>query len=114
MFFLSDGVVWTSIAILVCLFSVQRFGTDKVGCTFAPIICIWFASIGGIGIYNFIKYDPGVIRAIINPIYIVQYFKRNKKEAWISLGGVVLSITGLVPYLRTVHHDHSHIPPIRL
>ena len=45
---------------------VQRFGTDKVGYSFAPIICVWFALIGGIGVYNFIKFDPTVVKAI-NP-----------------------------------------------
>lgn len=89
----TDKVVWVSVGILVLLFMVQRFGTDKVGYSFAPIICVWFSLIGGIGIYNFIKYDPSVIKAI-NPKYIVDYFTRNKKDAWISLGGVVLAITG--------------------
>ncbi|XP_020972128.1 potassium transporter 5 isoform X2 [Arachis ipaensis] len=87
-----ERVVGISIGILICLFMVQRFGTDKVGYSFAPIICVWFLFIGGIGVYNFIKYDPIVIKAL-NPAYIVYYFRRNKKDAWISLGGVVLSIT---------------------
>ena len=86
-------IVWISVVILVLLFMIQRFGTDKVGYSFAPILCIWFVFIGVIGVYNFIKFDPTVIKAV-NPIYIVDYFKRNKKEAWISLGGVVLCITG--------------------
>ncbi|KAI4301374.1 hypothetical protein L6164_034659 [Bauhinia variegata] len=98
-----DGVVWISVAILVCLFMVQRFGTDKVGYSFAPIICIWFAFIGGIGVYNFIKYDPSVIKAI-NPKYIIDYFSRNKKDAWISLGGVVLAITGTEALFADVGH----------
>ena len=54
---------------------------------------MWFAFIGGIGVYNFIKYDPTVVKAI-NLKNIVDYFRRNKKDALISLGGVVLSITG--------------------
>ncbi|KAJ0054567.1 hypothetical protein Pint_01025 [Pistacia integerrima] len=98
-----DRVVWISVAILVCLFAVQRFGTDKVGYTFAPIICVWFAFIGGIGVYNFIKFDPWVIKAI-NPAYIVGYFGRNKKNAWISLGGVVLAITGTEALFADVGH----------
>jgi KUP system potassium uptake protein len=89
----SDRIVWISAAILVLLFMAQRFGTDKVGYSFAPIICIWFVLIGGIGLFNFIKFDPNVYKAI-NPKYIVDYFQRNKKDAWISLGGVVLAITG--------------------
>ena len=75
------------------LFSVQRFGTDKVGYSFAPIVSVWFAFNAGIGVYNFIKYDPTVIKAL-NPGYIIDYFKRNGIDAWISLGGVFLCVTG--------------------
>ncbi|XP_027349392.1 potassium transporter 5-like [Abrus precatorius] len=98
-----DQIVLISVAILVGLFMVQRFGTDKVGYTFAPIICIWFTFIGGIGVYNFIKHDPSVIKSI-NPKYIVDYFSRNKKDAWISLGGVVLAITGTEALFADVGH----------
>ncbi|KAF8394540.1 hypothetical protein HHK36_020751 [Tetracentron sinense] len=98
-----ERIVWTSVAILICLFMAQRFGTDKVGYSFAPIICIWFALIGGIGVFNFFKFDPTVIRAI-NPKYIIDYFSRNKKKAWISLGGVVLSITGTEAMFADVGH----------
>jgi KUP system potassium uptake protein len=72
---------------------MQRFGTDKVGSLFAPIILVWFTFIGGIGLYNLFKHDIGVLRAF-NPKYIVDYFKRNGKEGWLSLGGVFLCITG--------------------
>ncbi|MCI05773.1 potassium transporter 5-like, partial [Trifolium medium] len=82
---------------------VQRFGTDKVGYSFAPIICIWFAFIAIIGLYNFIKHDPSVIKAV-NPKYIVDYFIRNKKDAWVSLGGVVLCITGSEALFADVGH----------
>ncbi|KAH6754817.1 high affinity K+ transporter 5 [Perilla frutescens var. hirtella] len=81
----------------------QRFGTDKVGYTFAPIILIWFSFIAAIGIFNFIKYDPSVIKAL-NPKYIIDYFKRNKDQAWISLGGVVLAITGTQVLFADVEH----------
>ncbi|XP_062144754.1 potassium transporter 5-like [Alnus glutinosa] len=98
-----DMIVWISVAILIFLFMIQRFGTDKVGYTFAPIICVWFAFIGGIGLFNFIKFDPTVVKAI-NPNYIVKYFQRNKKEAWISLGGTVLAITGTEALFADVGH----------
>uniref|UniRef100_A0ACD5UYD1 Uncharacterized protein n=1 Tax=Avena sativa TaxID=4498 RepID=A0ACD5UYD1_AVESA len=86
-------VVLISVAILFMLFSVQRFGTDKVGYTFAPVISVWFILIAGIGLYNLVIHDIGVLRAF-NPMYIVQYFKRNGKDGWVSLGGVVLCVTG--------------------
>ncbi|GAU11196.1 hypothetical protein TSUD_341860 [Trifolium subterraneum] len=98
-----NQIVLISVGILIGLFMVQRFGTDKVGYSFAPIICIWFAFIGGIGVYNFIKHDTSVIKAI-NPKYIVDYFIRNKKDAWISLGGVVLAITGTEALFADVGH----------
>ncbi|KAI3460824.1 hypothetical protein Pfo_017487 [Paulownia fortunei] len=98
-----EKIVWAAVAILVLLFMVQRFGTDKVGYTFAPVLCVWFFFIAGIGVYNFIHYDPSVVKAI-NPMYIVHYFKRNKKEAWISLGGVILSITGAEALFADVGH----------
>ncbi|KAJ0111468.1 hypothetical protein Patl1_01050 [Pistacia atlantica] len=90
-----DRIVGVSVAILVCLFAVQRFGTDKVGYSFSPILCIWFALIGGIGVYNFFKFDPTVIKAL-NPVYIVDYFRRNKKQGWISLGSIILVTTAYI------------------
>ncbi|CAK8544313.1 unnamed protein product [Lathyrus sativus] len=98
-----DQIVWISVAILILLFMVQRFGTDKVGYSFAPIICIWFTLIAGIGLYNFIRHDTSVIKAL-NPKYIVDYFIRNKKNAWISLGGVVLCTTGTEALFADVGH----------
>ncbi|GAA0142103.1 transporter [Lithospermum erythrorhizon] len=88
-----DARVGVSIGILIMIFSVQRFGTDKVGFSFAPIVCLWFSFIGVIGLHNLIKYDIGVLRAL-NPKYIIDYFQRHGKDAWVSLGGVVLCITG--------------------
>ncbi|KAL3517464.1 hypothetical protein ACH5RR_020053 [Cinchona calisaya] len=96
-------IVWVSVAILVGLFTFQRFGTDKVGYTFAPVIFIWFAFIAGIGVFNFVKYDPTVVKAI-NPAYIIDYFRRNKKDAWISLGGIVLATTGTEALFADVGH----------
>jgi KUP system potassium uptake protein len=60
----------------------------------APIILTWFILIAGTGIYNLFKHDAGVLKAF-NPKYIVDYFKRNGKQGWISLGGVILCITGI-------------------
>ncbi|EYU26046.1 hypothetical protein MIMGU_mgv1a022280mg, partial [Erythranthe guttata] len=97
------AVVYVSIAILIVIFCVQRFGTDKVGYTFAPAICLWFLFISGIGLYNLFKHDLGVLRAF-NPKYIFDYFKRNGKRGWVSLGGVVLCITGTEAMFADLGH----------
>ncbi|CAN4091456.1 unnamed protein product [Withania somnifera] len=75
-FMTENRITWIAVAILIGLFMFQRFGTEKVGYTFAPILCLWF-----------------VLIAAFNPMYIVWYFQRNGKDAWISLGGVVMCIT---------------------
>ncbi|KAK1319256.1 Potassium transporter 5 [Acorus calamus] len=98
-----DAIVGISIAILVLLFVSQHFGTDKVGYSFAPIILVWFGFIGITGIYNLFKHDVSVLRAF-NPKYIVDYFRRNGKQGWVSLGGVVLCITGTEAMFADLGH----------
>ncbi|XP_074301471.1 potassium transporter 5-like [Silene latifolia] len=101
--FTDDMVVWISVAILIFLFLMQSFGTDKVGYSFAPILCIWFICNAIIGIFNFCKHDWGVIKAV-NPWHIVEYFQRNGKDGWVSLGGMVLCITGTEALFADVGH----------
>ncbi|OIT40119.1 PREDICTED: potassium transporter 7-like isoform X1 [Nicotiana attenuata] len=88
-----DQVVMISVAFLIILFSVQKYGTSKVGLVVGPALFIWFCSLGGIGVYNLIKYDSRVWRAF-NPVHIYYYFKRNSTKAWYSLGGCLLCATG--------------------
>ncbi|KAF7842593.1 Potassium transporter 7 [Senna tora] len=88
-----DQVVMISVACLIVLFSVQKYGTSKVGLAVGPALFLWFCSLAGIGIYNLIKYDTTVLRAF-NPIHIYYFFKRNSTKAWYSLGGCLLCATG--------------------
>ncbi|KAF9613696.1 hypothetical protein IFM89_010138 [Coptis chinensis] len=93
-----DAVVMTSTSILVALFSIQRFGTSKVGLTFAPVLALWFFCLASIGIYNVFRHDLSVLKAI-NPAYIYLFFQRNGRKAWSALGGCVLCITGQASHL---------------
>ncbi|CAN6924453.1 unnamed protein product, partial [Brassica oleracea] len=99
----TNALVLSSIVILVALFSIQRFGTGKVGFLFAPVLALWFFSLGSIGIYNLLKYDITVIRAL-NPYYIVLFFNKNSKQAWSALGGCVLCITGAEAMFADLGH----------
>ncbi|GER33165.1 potassium transporter [Striga asiatica] len=101
----NDVVVLVAVLILVGLFSMQHYGTDKVGWLFAPIVLLWFLMIGGIGIFNLSKYDTSVLRAF-SPIYIYRYLKRGSKKRWMSLGGIMLSITGT----EALFADLAHFP----
>ncbi|KAF8039455.1 hypothetical protein BT93_B1864 [Corymbia citriodora subsp. variegata] len=100
---ISDAVVVVSIIILLALFSIQQFGTGKVGFLFAPILALWFFCLGSIGLYNLLEYDITVLRAV-NPAYIYFFFKKNSGAAWSALGGCVLCITGAEAMFADLGH----------
>ena len=89
---LSRFVVPASIAILVGLFSIQRRGTELVGRFFGPVMVVWFAVLILLGVAQIVDH-PSVLAAV-NPIYAVRYFTEFTSRAFISLGGVVLVVTG--------------------
>ncbi|XP_022748753.1 potassium transporter 11-like isoform X2 [Durio zibethinus] len=101
----NDVVVVVAVVILVGLFSMQHYGTDRVSWLFAPIVLLWFLVIGGIGIFNIWKYDRSVLRAF-SPVHIYRYFKRGGRDGWTSLGGIMLSITGT----EALFADLGHFP----
>ncbi|XP_020979075.1 putative potassium transporter 12 isoform X2 [Arachis ipaensis] len=107
----TNSVVLVSIVVLVALFSIQRFGTSKVGFMFAPILALWFFCLGSIGIYNIVKHDIMVLRAI-NPAFIFYFFKKNGKKAWSALGGCVLCITGAEAMFADL--GHFSVPAIQI
>ncbi len=85
-------VVPLTCAILVGLFSVQKYGTARIGKIFGPIMLLWFGAIALVGIINIIK-NPVVILSL-NPYYAYAYFAANHLHGFIVLGTVVLCITG--------------------
>ncbi|URE07226.1 Potassium transporter [Musa troglodytarum] len=101
----NDVVVLVAVVILVGLFSMQHYGTDKVGWLFAPIVLLWFLLIGVIGALNIWKYDSSVLKAF-SPVYIYRYLRRGKRDSWVSLGGILLSITGT----EALFADLCHFP----
>ena len=78
--------------VLVLLFSLQHKGTTHIGKLFAPIMVLWFVSIGVFGILQILR-EPTVLYAI-NPVYALEFFMNNGTHGIIVLGSVVLCITG--------------------
>ncbi|XP_075638180.1 potassium transporter 4 [Castanea sativa] len=89
--------------ILVGLFALQHFGTHRVAFMFAPVVIIWLVSIFSIGLYNTIFWNPKVVRAL-SPYYIIKFFRETGKDGWISLGGILLSITGTEAMFADLGH----------
>jgi KUP system potassium uptake protein len=81
-----------SIATLVLLFGIQRFGTAKVGAIFAPAMALWFSALAVIGVVNIVKHPE--IFAALNPYYAGQYVLRFPRATLYVVGSVDLCITG--------------------
>jgi len=89
----TGAVVIISCIVLVGLFALQHWGTQRVAFIFAPVVIIWLLCIGSIGLYNIIHWNPKIYRAL-SPHYIIKFFKMTGKDGWLSLGGILLCITG--------------------
>lgn len=88
----SPYIIPITVAILIGLFSVQKYGTELVGKIFGPLTLFWFLTLGGLGIYNIIK-EPLVLMSV-NPYYAYQFFAINTWDGFFVLGSVFLVVTG--------------------
>ncbi|KAH7660139.1 KUP system potassium uptake protein [Dioscorea alata] len=79
--------------ILVCLFALQHYGTHRVGFLFAPIVVMWLLCISLIGVYNILHWNPHVYQAL-SPYYMYKFLRKTQRDGWMSLGGILLCITG--------------------
>ncbi|KAI3911368.1 hypothetical protein MKW98_010255 [Papaver atlanticum] len=87
------AVVPITCVILICLFALQHYGTHRVGMFFAPVVLVWLICISALGLYNIIHWNPQVYQAL-SPYYMYKFLKKTKKGGWMSLGGILLCITG--------------------
>ena len=103
-------VEWISIAVIAVLFLAQKRGTGAIGTAFGPIMCIWFITIGLLGISQ-VAQHPFVLKALL-PGYGALFIIHHKFAAFITLGAVVLAVTGA----EALYADMSHFgrKPIQL
>ncbi|KAK3032959.1 hypothetical protein RJ639_036130 [Escallonia herrerae] len=98
-----DHVVWMAVVLFIALFAFQRCGTNKISLCFSPVMILWYASNVSIGIYNIIRYQPSVLKAI-SPHYIVKFFRSNGKIGWDLLGAVFLCVSGVEALFADLGH----------
>ncbi|KAL2546986.1 Potassium transporter 6 [Forsythia ovata] len=79
--------------ILIALFALQHYGTHRVGFLFAPMVLTWLLCIAAIGLYNIFHWNPHVYRAL-SPYYMYKFLKKTQRGGWMSLGGILLCVTG--------------------
>ncbi|MBF6651226.1 potassium transporter Kup, partial [Methylobacter sp. BlB1] len=106
---LAQYVVPITVAVLGGLFVIQAKGTGEVGKLFAPVMCIWFAVLGIMGIINIVQ-QPEVLMAV-NPYYAVNLLGELGWKGFLIMGSVVLVVTGA----EALYADMGHfgLKPIR-
>src|SRR5277367_3422465 len=75
-----------AVVILLCLFAAQRFGTEKIGRAFGPVMMLWFTVIATLGLISILRH-PGVVAAL-DPRYAVHFMVRSGGAGFLVLGGV--------------------------
>jgi KUP system potassium uptake protein len=81
-----------TIGVLTLLFSVQKYGTDRIGAIFGPITFLWFLALGVLGVSKIVEY-PMILTAM-NPMYAIDFFVSNGWQGFIILGTIFLTVTG--------------------
>jgi KUP system potassium uptake protein len=106
---LEHFVVPITLVVLAGVFAAQRFGTEKVGKVFGPVMITWFLALASIGVWNVIA-SPEVLKAF-NPLWAVKFFSEHGWQGVFILGAVVLAVTGG----EALYADMGHFgaPPIR-
>jgi KUP system potassium uptake protein len=100
---LHDFIVPGAVGILIALLVGQRWGTAKVGRLFGPVMAIWFIVIALCGLPEIIR-EPAILQAL-SPHWALLYFVNSPLTAFLSLGGVVLVVTGA----EALYADMGHV-----
>jgi KUP system potassium uptake protein len=85
-------VIPITVAIIIVLFAVQRFGTHAVGRLFGPVMIVWFIAIGACGVRGIIDH-PEILKAL-SPTYALGFAFDHPSIAFFALAAVVLAVTG--------------------
>jgi KUP system potassium uptake protein len=95
-------VIPISVVLLTGLFLVQRRGTAAVGGLFGPVMLVWFAVLGLLGIWG-IAQHPRILLAL-NPIRGFALLLDRPWPGFFMLGAVFLAVTGA----ETLYADMGH------
>ena len=102
-------VVPLVLAILIGLFVMQSRGTAHIGRLFGPVMVVWFLTLAILGTISIVR-APQILAAV-NPWYAAILFVHEPWTAFVSLGSVVLAVTGC----EALYADMGHFGrnPIR-
>lgn len=106
---LKPYVVPLALLIVGALFSVQRFGTGRVGGVFGPAMLLWFLVLAALGVRG-IAMAPRILAAL-SPHHALAFLLQHGASSLPVLGSVFLVVTGA----EALYADLGHFgaPPIR-
>src|SRR5437867_10129150 len=81
---LATWVMPVTLVILVGLFLVQSRGTARIGAMFGPVMLVWFAVIGLLGLGGIVR-QPGVLAAA-SPVFGLLFFADHVRRRFVVLG----------------------------
>jgi KUP system potassium uptake protein len=95
-------IVPIAVGILAGLFILQSRGTARIGKLFGPVMIIWFAVIGLVGLPHIFK-SPEILGAL-NPVYGLEVITEHGWTGFHVLGSVFLVLTGA----EALYADEGH------
>lgn len=99
---LQPYVVPIACGILLALFVVQSYGTEKIGVAFGPIMVLWFFVLGGLGLLH-IGDHPQILQAL-SPHHGIDYLLHHGQGAILVMGMVLLAVTGCEAMYADIGH----------
>lgn len=95
-------VVYIAVAIILCLFLVQRHGTAKIGVAFGPIMILWFAALASLGLFRFIEHPE--VAVALSPHWGFAYLFHHGYHGIVIMGMVLLAVTGCEALYADIGH----------
>ncbi len=95
-------VVPLSVGILLALFLLQRYGTDRVGHFFGPVMVVWFAMIAILGAVGTVQHPAAL--AAFNPLAGLRLLVGHGWAGYAVLGAVVLCFSGTEALFADLGH----------
>ena len=89
---LKSVVLPVALLILAGVFVLQRIGSGRIGRLYGPVMVVWFGVLAVTGVASLAR-DPQVLAAL-SPQWAVLFFVHDPLTAFLSLGSVVLAVTG--------------------
>ena len=89
---LEHWTVTLAMLIIMGVFISQRFGTEKIGVMYGPLLFLWFIILAVLGVSQIVQ-NPVVLQAV-NPQHAIKLFDAHPGISLAIVGAAFLAVTG--------------------